>query len=626
VSGGLTVTIQQYILLVPIIIALIYIFLRFVYRKIYKWENIKKIIETKDLDKIKQIRRIILNVPHLVYFFQGFFPLILIIAMHSAFSFFTESDVKLMIVLFTYLFLGSVISYTLSRRYFRELLRKIQLENYEDPKIFKINLKAKVFLQIIPLYVIAILFTALVGYTYITKERGNLIFTHYLRQLNKIENNAIVYNESNIADLLSKIELEQKDDIKFLIAPDGTVKTFPKAKLSIFFIKYTKEIAFKYQGHTYAEYGSDDQGVVKKLKGENGDWIIGIKYNAASPEILIIFVVTLFTLLSVAIFVLYFYAKTLSDDILLVASSLSEIAENSKVDLENKIAVISQDEIGDLVIAFNKIQEREKQHIQEIERNQQMLLERERLATLGQMIGGIAHNLRSPIMSMAGGLEALQGLIKEYDESIDNDGVTKTDHHEIAREMNEWLELIKPYCSFMADLISTVREQVVPVNASAEGRFTLEELIKRVELLLKYELKKNNCIMEMDIQADKNIVISGEVNNLVQVCNNLILNAIQAYHGSNGKIEFRITSQADQLLLQIKDYGRGIPADIQEKLLHQIVTTKGKKGTGLGLYMSYLAIKGRFNGDLYFESAENEGSTFYISIPYDSEATIECRG
>jgi signal transduction histidine kinase len=59
----------------------------------------------------------------------------------------------------------------------------------------------------------------------------------------------------------------------------------------------------------------------------------------------------------------------------------------------------------------------------------------------------------------------------------------------------------------------------------------------------------------------------------------------------------------------------GIPEDIQQKLFKEMVTTKGTMGNGLGLYMSYATIKGRFGGDLWFESEYGKGTTFYISIP-----------
>ena len=73
-----------------------------------------------------------------------------------------------------------------------------------------------------------------------------------------------------------------------------------------------------------------------------------------------------------------------------------------------------------------------------LKQNQEMLIERERLATLGQMVGGIAHNLKTPIMSIAGAMEGLEDLIREYDESIDDPDVTKEDHHAIAKDMSNW--------------------------------------------------------------------------------------------------------------------------------------------------------------------------------------------
>ena len=130
--------------------------------------------------------------------------------------------------------------------------------------------------------------------------------------------------------------------------------------------------------------------------------------------------------------VLYYFSSSLSEDISLVAQSLTNLAEGEKVDLDQKIPVTSNDEIGDLVVAFNKILDLEKENIRKIHEKHEMLIQSERLASLGQMIGGIAHNLKTPIMSIAGGTEALKDLINEYRESVDDLNVTKEDHLEIA--------------------------------------------------------------------------------------------------------------------------------------------------------------------------------------------------
>ena len=75
-------------------------------------------------------------------------------------------------------------------------------------------------------------------------------------------------------------------------------------------------------------------------------------------------------------------------------------------------------------------------------------MERERLASLGQLIGGIAHNLKTPIMSISGATEGLTDLIKEYDESIGDPEVTNEDHHAIAKDMSEWVDKIKTHTAY----------------------------------------------------------------------------------------------------------------------------------------------------------------------------------
>ena len=313
--------------------------------------------------------------------------------------------------------------------------------------------------------------------------------------------------------------------------------------------------------------------------------------------------------------VLYYFSSSLSEDISLVAQSLTNLAEGEKVDLDQKIPVTSNDEIGDLVVAFNKILDLEKENIRKIHEKHEMLIQSERLASLGQMIGGIAHNLKTPIMSIAGGTEALKDLINEYRESVDDLNVTKEDHLEIAGEMLDWVKEIKSHCAYMSDIISAVKEQAVQMNYSSGYSFTLEELVKRIEILMKYELKKYNCRIEMDIQVDLQTEIEGELNNLVQVFNNLILNAIQAYDEQGGKIDLIITAQNESIEFVVRDYGKGIAPEIKDRLFKEMVTTKGAKGTGIGLYMSYLTVKGKFGGNIWFESEQGEGTVFHLTVP-----------
>ncbi len=254
--------------------------------------------------------------------------------------------------------------------------------------------------------------------------------------------------------------------------------------------------------------------------------------------------------------------------------------------------------------------------MQNLEKNQNTLMERERLASLGQMIGGIAHNLKTPIMSIAGAADGLEDLITEYKESIDDPEVTKEDHHAIANDMSSWISKIRTYDSYMSDVITAVKGQAVNMNDEKPILFTVKELLNRVNILMKHELKNALVTLNIDYKVDENTQLVGNINSLVQVLNNLISNAIQAYNGKpNQIIDLVIDSKDDKLLISVIDHGSGIPKEVQDKLFTQMITTKGQKGTGLGLFMSYSTIKGHFKGDMNFESEVGKGTRFNIILP-----------
>ena len=259
------------------------------------------------------------------------------------------------------------------------------------------------------------------------------------------------------------------------------------------------------------------------------------------------------------------------------------------------------------------------QHIEDMEtikNNQDILMERERLASLGQLIGGIAHNLKTPIMSISGAAEGLTDLVKEYDSSIDDPEVNSQDHHDIAKDMNEWIAKIKEYTEYMSDIITAVKGQAVTLSETENISFDIDELVKRVDILMKHELKNALIYMNVQMKAPKTTKIHGDINSLVQVINNMISNAIQAYNGKTEQnIDLILEKSNENLIISVKDYGCGLPQKVQDKLFKEMITTKGKNGTGLGLYMSYSTIKAHFNGNITFETEEGKGTTFNIILP-----------
>lgn len=258
-----------------------------------------------------------------------------------------------------------------------------------------------------------------------------------------------------------------------------------------------------------------------------------------------------------------------------------------------------------------------KEDMETIKNNQDILMERERLAGLGQLIGGIAHNLKTPIMSIAGAVQGLENLIREYDESIDDPLVNSQDHHDIAKDMEEWIPKISAHLEYMSDIITTVKGQAVASLSSDDTEeFTINELIKRVNILMKHELKNAYIYMNVVMKTDENQIIKGNVNSLVQVVNNMISNAIQAYEGKHDQnIEMIVNKKENNIVISITDFAGGLPKEVQDRLFKEMVTTKGKNGTGLGLYMSYSNIKAHFGGDITYITEAGKGTTFNIIIP-----------
>ena len=236
--------------------------------------------------------------------------------------------------------------------------------------------------------------------------------------------------------------------------------------------------------------------------------------------------------------------------------------------------------IGSLILVKDVTEHHKDLEI--IKTNQNILIEKERLASLGQLIGGVAHNLKTPIFSISGATEGLNDLIEEYKSSITDDKVTVQDHMEIAHDMSVWVQKIKEYLEYMSDVVTAIRGQAASFTDNTYETFTIDELIKRVNILMKHELQQALVTLNISYDLTKEIKLQGNINSLIQILNNLISNAIQAYEGAPNKtIDMNISNTEKYLKITITDYGVGISPDVKDKLFKEIVSNKGSNGTGI---------------------------------------------
>lgn len=274
-------------------------------------------------------------------------------------------------------------------------------------------------------------------------------------------------------------------------------------------------------------------------------------------------------------------------------------------------------QISGYVILFKDIT-RLRESMKRLQASQERMVEQERFAFLGQMIGGLAHNLKTPIMSISGCVSAADALVEECEDSLEDPEVTPEDYREIYVEMKDWLSKIKESTAYMSDIITAIKGQATNISTTDEVTFTIDEMIKRSTLLMRHELLNGGCQLEVRYDKREEISLQGDINNLVQVIGNLLSNAIFAQKDKGGVIEVQVDHDEEYLRIQVKDNGTGIPDHVLQKLFKSMVTSKGTQGTGLGLYISNAVIRTKFNGEMWCENRDGGGSIFGIRIPLEN--------
>jgi two-component system sensor histidine kinase HupT/HoxJ len=248
------------------------------------------------------------------------------------------------------------------------------------------------------------------------------------------------------------------------------------------------------------------------------------------------------------------------------------------------------------------------------QKNQSILIERERQISLGNLIGGIAHNLKTPVFSMSGGIYHFNDAVLDYKKLLESDDFNFESHEETAQTMEKWIDRITPYTGYIKDILKAVNSQFKYDYDSKYKSFTVKSLVQNVSILMHQILKMNNCKLNEVIKLDENTKILGDMNGLIQVLDNLIINAMHSYNKKSGIINLIIKEELNNITLEVEDFGCGIPKEIKDNLFKKMITTKGSKGTGLGLYISNTIIKGYFNGQIDIIS-KKKGTIFKITIP-----------
>lgn len=525
-----------------------------------------------------------------------FIPLILLIIGAEAIVI-----TKISLVFILFISLSATMSYVFAQNEFKKIITDLY-EKYPDKtnRIIelkpKISLKMKILLEVIPLIIIALLFTSLLAYTTNSKAIGNIYNKFYNKQLMQEFGHK---NYINIDDIIHDLKSFNEDIIidKFIIDVNGNYKTLENTELSEFFIKYT--LSNQMKNRTYDYYCIDREGTFIKVNTTDGHtYFVGVLYNTSS-EVFIIALTTSFIILLLAIFIVLVYiATSISRDIKTITNGLNRIID--KKDLKQKLITTVNDESGELTESFTEIQRLIQENINEINEKQELIVRQGQMSILGEMAGGMAHDINNPASAINMSIDIL------YDK--DN----KEERKEILDNMKQCIERI-------LNIVSGVRDQFRNLGNTKKEIFDFKEVMQNIEIVMKNQLVKYKCNLEIDYNND--FKIYGEKNKLNQVISNIVMNAILAYNEieKNGIIYIKTDKDTEENVISIKDEAGGIPENVKDQLFSKILTTRGKQGTGLGLYLAKSIIEDEFQGQISFETKIGEGTTFYIKLPKNKE-------
>jgi signal transduction histidine kinase len=254
----------------------------------------------------------------------------------------------------------------------------------------------------------------------------------------------------------------------------------------------------------------------------------------------------------------------------------------------------ARDEVGVLIDKFNNMEDQLARREEELQRKNQELMQTRKLAAIGTLASGVAHELNNPLNNI---YLSAQVLVKEAGEGCSP---------QVKESVGDILSQTARVKRIVGDLLEFARGREPQLNEC-----DLNGLIMDSFRHLGSSRRLENIRFALDASSPR-VVVSADQVQLEQVFTNLFANAVDAMRGEGG-ITVLLREKAGQVVVSVTDTGRGMPRESLDKIFEPFFTTKDK-GTGLGLAIVYNIIK-KHNGDITVESEEGKGTTFTITLP-----------
>lgn len=545
-----------------------------------------------NVEKLEEIRKKCMNLPYIIYLCQIYVPFfiatLVMIVSGIVINFPIILMFKLCSIVFSFCFLSAIVSYTFSRRIFIRIL----YNTYKESTIpgFRIKIGSRVLMQIIPMIVTVILITALLGYSRLIEEKGNLLFDNYRYKLEEtLKGRTTVENTDQLFRVLKNVKVEGIKTTYFVKTPDGHLVTTDNVKFPEYYMYF---INHPVDGLRVYGYTKETQGVIEKFQINQKTWKVGVYFEVESPTTVKEFAITLIILLFINITVIYCFSKSISDDITRVADCLSEVGELGKLRERRVIPVISNDEIGDLVVAYNKIQQFESEYD----------------TMKNEFFANVSHELRTPLNIILASVQLLSSMEKAEEGNQSPEKVEKIaemikqNSYRLLRLVNNLIDSSKISASFYDvhmknhNIVNVVEDISLSVASYIED--------KGIEFLFDTEIEERVMICDADM--------------IERIMLNLLSNAVK-FTSQGGSILVSMREENENVIISVRDSGIGMNEEEQKEIFERFrqvdkSLTRRREGSGIGLSLVKSLVE-MHKGTVSVKSEPGKGTEFIVVLP-----------
>ncbi|QLC73942.1 HAMP domain-containing histidine kinase [Pseudomonas sp. LPB0260] len=288
------------------------------------------------------------------------------------------------------------------------------------------------------------------------------------------------------------------------------------------------------------------------------------------------------------------------------------------------------DEFGEVLGGFKRITRRLAEDLdarrqaegdirrayEELQRAQATLIQAEKLAALGGLVAGVAHEINTPLGITLTGASVLAEQTRRFDSQLQAGQLRKSDVEGYLRTAAESVELILANANRAAHLVHSFKQVAVDQTSEARREFNLARYLDEVVESLRPTYKRLPIEVSNSCPAD--IQLDGYPGALAQVVTNLLVNAVtHAYpSGAAGRVELSARTEGEWVVLRFEDDGQGIAAEHLPHIFEPFFTTKrGAGGSGLGLHVVYNIVTQRLGGQIQVASTVGSGTCFTLHMP-----------